>query len=272
MKKETLTVRFLYGTKVGRSVLKLLVHPSISKLGGKVLETSLSRWIVPGFVKKYQIDLSGYEQRKYVSFNDFFTRKRIKNEMQLDAKTLMSPCDGYLSVYQIDKDQNYHIKNVEYNIQTLLQDGELAKKYMEGLCLIFRLTPQDYHRYCYICDGHISKTEYIPGQLHCVRPIAYTSRPVFVENSRAYTVIQSEQLGSVVQMEVGALMVGKIHNHNHAEEVFKGQEKGYFEFGGSTIIVLIEKERVEIFNEIMENTRAGKETRVRLGDVVGTLV
>ncbi|WP_242861522.1 phosphatidylserine decarboxylase [Cellulosilyticum ruminicola] len=137
MKNETLTIRFLYGTKAGRSILKLLVHPSISKLGGKVLETSLSRWIVPRFVKKHQIDLSEYEQRKYISFNDFFTRKRIKNVMKLDAKTLMSPCDGHLSVYSIDGNQNYHIKNVEYNIQTLLQDSELSKKYMGGLMSYF---------------------------------------------------------------------------------------------------------------------------------------
>ncbi len=84
--------------------------------------------------------------------------------------------------------------------------------------------------------------------------------------------IQSEQLGDVVQMEVGALMVGKIHNHNYSKEVFKGEEKGYFEFGGSTIIVLIEKERVEVFDEIMKNTKEGKETRVCLGDAVGVLV
>lgn len=272
MRKETLVVRILYNTLIGRGILKILVQPSISKLGGIFLDTYCSKWIIPFFVKKHQIDMKAYQGMKFSSFNDFFTRKRQTDKIDCNVKQLISPCDGYLSVYSVNEQQTYSIKNVEYRLEELLQDKELAKRYSGGLCLIFRLTPQDYHRYCYVCDGIKKDSKAISGKLHCVRPIAYTSRPVFIENSREYTVIQSKEFGQVIQMEIGALLVGKIHNHDDDKNVSQGREKGYFEFGGSTIVVLVEKDRLYIQNEFIRKTYLGEETKVRLGEVVGELI
>lgn len=132
-------------------------------------------------------------------------------------------------------------------------------------------TPQDYHRYCYICGGTEMNAKMIPGKLHCVRPAAYTSRPVFVENSREYSEIQSPAFGTVVQMEIGALLVGKIHNYRREGQAVQGMEKGYFAFGGSTILALVQKGRLRIDPSLMGNMGQGAETKVRMGETIGIL-
>lgn len=269
MKKEALSIRFLYGTVVGRAILKPLVHPFVSRLAGKFLGSGASAWVVPWFIKKHHIDMEGYEEKRYRSFNDFFTRRRVTERIDITPNHLVSPCDGYLSVYPVDEERTYHIKKVEYNLEELLRSKTLAERFSGGLCLIFRLTPQDYHRYCYACDGVRVKSALIGGILHCVRPMAYTSVPVFVENSREYVVLRTDFFGTIVQMEIGALLVGKIHNYHGKVKVTKGQEKGYFEFGGSTILMLVEKDRLDLAERVVENTKTGKEMKIRLGETVG---
>lgn len=270
MKKETLMIRFLYGTIPGRAVLRPLVRPTVSGKVGKFLDSRFSRWLVPLFIKKHHIDMKEYEGRSYRSFNDFFTRKRSMERIDITPMHLISPCDGYLSVYPVADDLTYRIKHVEYSLERLLKSRDLAEQYAGGTCLIFRLTPQDYHRYCYACEGVRVESGVIEGCLHCVRPAAYSSVPVFVENSREYIVLSTPAFGTVVQMEVGALLVGKIHNLRSNRRVFQGQEKGYFEFGGSTILVLVKKNRLELSEDVVKQTRNGKEMRICLGETVGT--
>lgn len=271
MKKETLTIRFLYGTVAGRAVLKILTRPFLSRRVGVFLNSRLSRWMVPLFIKKHHIDMAGCEKKKYVSFNDFFTRRRRVERTDITPDHLISPCDGYLSVYPIDKDRTWRIKHVEYGLEKLLEDRELAERFSGGTCLIFRLTPQNYHRYCYVCSGERGISKTIRGRLHCVRPAAYTSCPVFVENSREYTEIRTQQFGDMIQMEVGALLVGKIHNHYPKGRIYQGMEKGYFEFGGSTIVVLVQEGHIRVNRQILKNMKRGAETKVRLGEMVGQL-
>lgn len=272
MKKETKTVRFLYRTVVGRGILKILVQPWVSKVAGVYLSSTCSRWLVRLYVKKHQIDLSLYPKKKYASFNDFFTRERSNQGIDITKDHLISPCDALLTVHTIGKDSVYQIKHIEYSLAQLLGDAQLAKYYEGGYCLTFRLTPQHYHRYAYICDGIREKEKKIPGKLHCVRPIAYTTLPVFLENSREYTVLASEQGGKIVQMEVGAMLVGKIRNHLTDTEVYQGMEKGYFEFGGSTIIVLLEKDRAKIHPQILKQSALDIETDVSLGMKIGEFI
>lgn len=246
MEKETKSVRFLYNTYPGRFILKGLVRPGVSKVAGKYLSSGYSRWLVKAYVKKNAIDLSGYPQREYTCFNDFFTRTREVGAFDNDPTHLLSPCDAYLTVHPVDGESVYRIKHVDYDLKTLLGSEALAAHYAGGQCLIFRLTPRHYHRYSYFCDGTVEEKRRIEGKLHCVRPVAYTQLPVFAQNSREYTVISTEEWGKVVQMEVGALLVGKICNHEGEKTVRRGEEKGYFEFGGSTIIVLLEKGKVKL--------------------------
>ncbi len=197
----------------------------------------------------------------------FFTRKRQDKLLKYEEDQLISPCDGWLSIHKISSDKIFKIKNATYDISQLLRDPTLANKYINGFCLIFRMTPQHYHRYSYSCSGEASATRQINGILHCVRPIAYGSRPVYTENCRSYEIIRSSKFGDVVQMEVGALMIGKICNYPHKMYVEGLQEKGFFAFGGSTIIILLQANKITISNKLEDAFY--KEIPVHQADILG---
>ena len=135
--------------------------------------------------------------------------------------------------------------------------------------MLFRLTVDDYHRYCYVDSGEKSKNHWLPGVFHTVNPAAAAVYPIYKENTRCYSFIESENFGRILQMEVGALMVGKIVNYEEAARVARGSEKGRFEFGGSTIVVVLPRRCCVIDADILENSRAGIETKVKYGERIG---
>ncbi len=266
-------LRFLYKNKLGRMFLKQLIRPWISNLMGVVLNSSCSRILIPLFIKKYKIDMEAYEDRTYTSYNDFFTRKINQGERIIDPipNHLIAPCDSKLSVYPINKDSHFIIKNTTYNIRSLLRNKKLADHYEDGTLLLFRLTVDDYHRYCYIDHGKKSKNYHIKGVFHTVNPIANDVVPVYKENTREYTILHSDNFGKVLIMEVGALLVGKIANYHEEAKVRRGEEKGRFEFGGSTIILCLEKGRIAIDKDILHNSARGIETVVKMGEKIGNV-
>lgn len=256
---SSLGLKFLYHTVPGRFILKQLVKPPVSVRMGKFLSTGISARLVPHYVKKNGIDLKRYEVPAggYVSFNDFFTRRLRPENRPRPQSELIAPCDGLLTVLDIDNDSSFLIKNSHYSLARLLRNRELADTFSNGTAFIFRLTPSHYHRYNFCSNGTVSEQKTIPGKLHCVRPIALEQLPVFIENSREYVTIDSDHAGKLVQMEVGALFVGKISNYEHKEKPYTVRttdEKGYFEFGGSTIIVLTDH-RVSVSETILRRKR-----------------
>ena len=261
-------LEFLYTHAIGRLMLKPLVTPAFSRFMGKVLNTSFSKILIKPFIEKNGIDMSEYQDATYSSYNDFFTRK-IKpgcRPLAGDSSTLISPCDGNVTVYPISGQTTFSVKHTEYTLRTLLGSRRLANRYQGGYAFILRLTVDDYHRYCYAANGIKSKNYRIPGALHTVNPIANDYTPIYKENTREYTVLHTREFGDIIQMEVGALMVGKIVNHHEEDEVLRGEEKGYFEFGGSTIIVLVKKDRVTIREDLLSNTLSEYETKIRQGE------
>lgn len=246
-------LEFLYNTVIGRIILKLIISNKIySKINALFEKRKSSIKKIKPFVKKYNIIESDFEEKQYNSFNDFFTRK-IKEgarKIEKNKSKLIAPADSKLSVYKIDHNLKVKIKNSVYSINELLKDEELSKEYIDGICLIYRLSVDDYHRYCYIDNGTNITNKTINGKLHTVSSISKDYR-VYKENQREYEIQQTENLGKIVYMEVGAMQVGKINNYK-IESFTKGQEKGYFEFGGSTIIILIQKETVQIDDDIMQ--------------------
>ncbi len=270
--KDSVSLRFLYKTVPGRMLLKLLVQPWVSKAAGCFLSSGCSKGLVPYYIRKHNIDMNGISIPKggFSSFNSFFTRKRPEEYRALPQKELISPCDGYLHVVKIKKDVVLEVKHSGYSLGDLLKDSGLAKKFEDGTALIFRLTPSNYHRYCYPADGNVLISRRIKGKLHCVRPIALRTTPVFIQNSREYQVVKTKQFGMMVQMEVGALLVGKISNHKSlvGSYVQAGKEKGYFEFGGSTVILLFQKDSLTVNEELMKRQDEEEETPVRMGDVI----
>ncbi len=262
-----------YDSAIGRGLMKFLSLPVFTKLSRTVLNSRLSSAAVLGFAEKNNIDLFDYEDRMYSSFNDFFTRK-IKPGRRFithDSSALISPCDGKVSAYEITNSSVFVVKNSLYSVDSLLRDQKLADKYNGGTALIIRLSVDDYHRYCYVSDGVKSRNRKISGMFYTVNPVINRHVPVYKENTREYCMIRTAEFGDIIQMEVGATLVGKITNaHGYGKRtVRRGEEKGYFEFGGSTIILLVEKDKVQICEDLIKNTKQGFETKVLQGEILG---
>ena len=272
---ESPALVFLYRTVPGRMLLKLLVGRGISRAAGRFLSSPVSRPLIDPFIRKNGIDLSDYADEEYRCFNDFFCRPVKPGRRPLDSApdALIAPCDGLLTLVRVDGDTVLPVKQSHYSIERLLGDKALAKEFEGGLCLVYRLCVQHYHRYVYFDNGEKGPNVFLPGVLHTVRPVALAQMPVFCENCRDYTVLNTERFGKAIQMEVGATMVGKIVNeHPEARRVRLGEEKGHFAFGGSTIIVLLKKGAAELLPQILEASARGEETPVKLGQRVGTAV
>lgn len=262
---------FLYRNKIGRVFLKLLICPTISKTVGAFMNSPLSKPMIKGFVKKNNIDLSTFEEKEYCSYNDFFTRKikSVNRPISDDKNALISPADSRLTALFIDENLRFKIKNAYYNLADFLDDNALADEFLGGILLIFRLCVDDYHRYCFIDNGEILSHKFIKGSLHTVQPIALEKDNFFKENCREITVMNTENFGKVIMAEIGAMMVGKIKNHKTAGSFKRAEEKGYFEFGGSTVCVILKKNAAKIDEEILENSKKGLETRVLFRETIG---
>ena len=261
---ESLSLRFLYRTAPGRELLKLLVMPSVSDAAAKYMASPLSHWMIGYYRKKYRISLDGCEKHAFASFNEFFMRKKHL-DIRTDDRAVISPCDGFLSIYQIDEKLRMRIKHSTYTVGGLLEDTDLARQFAGGLCCIFRLEPQHYHHYLYAVSGRIRQQKRIPGVLHCVRPIACEQFPVYVRNSREYTLLEHPVLGRIVQMEIGAMLVGKICNEPGTGTAVQGAEKGHFEYGGSTIVLLLQKDAAQLLPRFRRFLDTGRELPIAIG-------
>jgi len=264
-------LRFLYKTALGRSMLKVLCQPNISIICGNFLDSAFSKKLIPSFVRKKGIDLNEYEADHFTCFNDCFCRK-IKpglRDFPKDEEALCAPCDGLLSLYRIHDLTVLPVKQSRYTIPSLLQDEKLAGEFADGYCLVYRLCVNHYHRYSFFDSGSVGENKFIPGILHTVRPIALESVPVFVQNAREMTVLHTDHFGKAVQVEVGALLVGKIVNDYDIDEFVRGQEKGYFIYGGSTVVLLLKKDSVELLPEVSQILDTGIEMPVKLGEQIG---
>lgn len=293
-------LRFLYTTAPGRMLLKPLTSRGFSRLAGKFMDSRASTALIKPFVRKNKIDLSEYEPARYRSFNEFFIRKVRPECRPVAPEGLIAPCDGLLSAYKIDDKTRLNIKNSVYSIQTLLGNDPRAAKFAGGTCLVFRLCVDNYHRYHFFDDCAPEPSRFIPGVLHTVRPIALENVPVFHQNCREVTFLHTKSYGLAAQIEVGAMLVGKIHNHKIAgigktaynreapidsEErdeqdcangencaaqaaVFpahRGEEKGYFLYGGSTVVLLLNREAARLPEFLYKSTANDQETPVKCG-------
>jgi phosphatidylserine decarboxylase len=227
--------------------------------------------MIKRYIKKNNINMDLFLEENYKSFNEFFTRK-IKPEnrpFSLKSDHFISPCDGKLSIYRINETSRYNIKGYIYTVEELLKNKDLADRYIDGYCVVIRLSVEDYHRYFYVDNCRKENNVFIQGKLHTVQPYALEKRKVFSENCREYTIMHTENFGVVTQVEVGAMMVGRISNNHQCGTYNRGEEKGKFEFGGSTIVLLIEKDKVIFDEEFFVNTDKDDETYVLCGERIG---
>ena len=255
------SLRFLYNTLIGRIILKIIITKPISKIYEKYMNSKYSKKKIKKFIKKNKINMNDYIEKDYKSFNDFFIRNIKENKRKI-SDGIISVCDSKLSVYNINDDTTFKIKNSIYTVEELIKEKKKYKK-----ALIFRLSVDDYHHYIFPDDGKVISKKHINGKFHTVQPISQERYKIFHENEREITFLACKKLGDVCYIEVGALLVGKIVNENK-KEFKKGDEKGHFEFGGSTVILLINKD-IKINKKIEENSSKNIETIVKLGDKIG---
>ena len=265
----------LYGHAAGRLLLRPLVSPWFSRAGGYLLGSRLSALAVKPFARANHISLSDCRKQSFSSFNDFFTRELVPEARPVcqEKDAWISPCDARMSVWPVTLEGRFRIKQTEYTVESLLRNEKLARRYLDGTLWLYRLCVDDYHRYIYPESGVKSENIHIPGIFHTVNPAANDQYPIYKENTREYCLIQTEHFGTVLMMEVGAMLVGKIENrHPDRRRVERGQEKGNFAFGGSTIVLLTQKGCVTPDEIFVENTVRGLETKVKMGQRVGCAV
>ncbi len=260
----------LYRSKLGRCLASLIARPGISRAAGLIMDSAVSRVMIKPFIKSNRIDMTEAAPKKYVSFNDFFTRRLVDGARPFDRNSfaLPSPCDGLLSVYPVSSKGIFTVKGTPYTMETLLEDKTLSEAFEGGYLFIFRLTPSHYHRYAFPDNGRIVKSRCIQGVFHTVRPEALENLPVFKTNTREYALLETENFGRMIYMEVGATMVGRIQNDVKSGSFTRGQEKGRFEFGGSTVILITEKGKCIPPVESIKDTEKGCERPVRMGQRV----
>ena len=217
-------LRFLYGTFVGRILLKVIICPWFSKVNGWYNQSMYSKKKISDFIKTQKIDMSLYENREYRSFNDFFIRKKKMINYDGSNNAFISPADSKVRVYKISDDLKINIKNSVYSLDELLKSKKSFKEFSGGNCLVFRLSVDDYHRYCFVDSGKVTAIKKINGVLHTVSSIS-DSYKVYSENSRICSRLATDNFGELIVVEVGALLVGKIHNHK-IRFFNKGEENG----------------------------------------------
>ena len=262
-------LKFLYENPVGRILLGLAVSPVVSDIYAFFNSKASSAKKIPGFIKKYNIDMSEFEDREYGSFKDFFTRRFREGARSIDKddNVLVAPADSKLLVYEIDSDLKMKIKGSTYTISELLGKYIDIKDYNGGYALVYRLCMDDCHRYCFVDDGVFLDHYGIKGKLHTVSSISKDYK-IYKENTREISVMKTRNFDILIQIEVGALLVGRINNC-YPKVFVRGDEKGFFEPGGSTIVILVNGDTVSIDEDIMKCSGAGVETKVKLGERVG---
>ena len=265
-------VRFLYGTRPGRLLLKLILGSHVDKIAVWYLRSPLSRPIIGGFARRNGIPLTPEQKKSFGSYQEFFLRRRPPLPVDQTPEILVSPCDGWLSAFPIWEDSSFVIKGAPYRLEDLIADKRLARQFQGGDCLIFRLCPSDYHHYSYIDDGFQGKNHFIPGALHSVQPLACQTYPVYTLNRRCWSLLESDHFGPVIQAEIGALIVGGIVNDHENAQVSRGMEKGRFDLAGSTIVLLFQKDRVQLLPEIAQLLKTQEEYRAIQGTAVGRAV
>lgn len=267
-------LKWTYSSPVGMKLLELIVKKKLfSKLYGLFCDSKISKKKIPSFISDFGIDMSLCEKKseQFGSFNDFFIRK-LTRPIDSALGSLISPGDGKLLAYDnIDLNKLVQIKGYTYSFSKLIDDTSIASKFSEGTCLILRLSPTDCHRFYFIDNGRCEETRKIKGDYYSVNPIALKAvTELFCKNKREWSIFHSDNFGDVLCIEVGATCVGSIiQTYAPGKRVKKGDEKGYFKFGGSTTLLFFEKGRVKIDKDIIAQTNNGYETSVVIGERIG---
>ena len=266
-------LNWLYHNPVGEATLWAIAKRKIvSSVYGDMMEKPSSSDKIQPFIEEYGVDISIAQEQNFNSFNEFFIRKLKPQARPIiqDSLAVASPADGKVLAYENINNSDFYIKGVRFNVESFLNNSELAKKYTDGSMIVFRLAPPDYHRYHFPVSGKVPEANTkIDGDYYSVNPLALREKAeIFWLNKREYGVIESPVFGNVVMVEVGATMVGSMLQSYSGTSIKKGDEKGYFKFGGSTVVLLFEKDKIKIDQDLLRNTSNSLETTIKMGEQI----
>lgn len=275
-------LKILYGEGVFFRLLSSILLPLfariplLSHLYGAYQKSTLSQHKVKPFIHSFGVDTSEFLDPvdSYASFNAFFIR-RLKMECRplvSDSNSAALPADArYLVFPNIEQADGFWVKGKKFSLQELLQNEALAKRYAKGAMVIARLCPVDYHRFHFPCQCIPGAPKLINGPLFSVNPMALKRNIAYLtENKRMITELQTVPFGQVLYLEVGATYVGSIEQTYTPEATYaKGEEKGYFAFGGSCLILLFEPGRIVFDQDLIDHSARKMEVRALLGQSMG---
>ncbi|WP_338812134.1 archaetidylserine decarboxylase [Bernardetia sp. Wsw4-3y2] len=271
-------INFLYNNSFGEKlILPIAKQKFITQLYGKMMESSSSINRIQSFIDATNIDMSQFKKdiSAFKSFNDFFYRE-LKEGARKIEEGLVSPGDGRILAFEkISEVNSFYVKGREFTLTEFLKDNELVDKYKDASMVILRLAPEDYHRYHFPFKGIPSKSKEIKGTYYSVSPIGLRDNftKVFCENKKETCELKTENKGDILIIPVGATMVGSLNSTYQPNTVVeKGDEMGYFAFGGSTIVLLFDSTHFKIDEDLLQNTKNDLETYVKMGEKIGQVI
>jgi phosphatidylserine decarboxylase len=269
-------LRWVYGTRAGQKLADhFLSKAFLSKIYGAYQSSRLSEHKVRPFIQEFKIPMEEYVDQEFESFNDFFIRKFKEGARPFVQNPKSMPAFAearYFAYERVNLNQTFPVKGVHLSAAGLLGSEEKAKDFEGGPLLLARLCPVDYHRFHFPDSGRVLDSYSISGALHSVNPLALKYKPeIFLTNERQVSILETTHFGKLAYVEVGALCVGKIvQSFKNPAEIRRGEEKGYFLFGGSTVIVVGQPGRWKPDADLLHQTSQGRETLVQLGDQVAS--
>lgn len=268
---------FLYDSRLGNKIARVLSQSVIfSRIYGWLQKRSWTKKKIEKFVRANQICVKDFKKAlgEFSSFNDFFTRE-LREEARPVAegeRVCVTPSDGFYLVYPNAAElREFVIKSKRFSLSKLLNDEALVQKYDRGAMVFARLALFDYHRFHFPVHCVPGEARCVNGYLSSVHPIAMKDNFItFCENKRMITELHTEHFGDIAYLEIGALNVGSIvETFIPGKSYAKGEEKGFFEFGGSTVILLFQPGKIQFAPDLLRNSRMGLETRCLMGQPLG---
>jgi phosphatidylserine decarboxylase len=275
-------IELLYGKGIFSRFISAILLPLVGRISllshlyGSLQKSRWSRRKIKPFIEAFHVDPLEFAQpiEAFHSFNDFFIRK-LKKEVRPIAQgedVLVMPADArYLVFPNIARADGFWVKGKKFHLSKLLCDEQLVKKFEGGAMAMARLCPTDYHRFHFPCAGLPRTPRLINGPLYSVNPLALKRNiDILAENKRVITAFETERFGTILYLEIGATHVGSIHQTFTPERpCAKGEEKGYFSFGGSCLILLFEPNRIVFDADLIEVSSRKIEVRGLLGQSLG---
>ena len=272
-------LRWVYGTTIGQVSLHALVKRTLfSRWYGWLMDRPSTKKKIAPFIEDYHLDADEFVRcpDDFLSFNDFFSRALKPEARPIDSssQSIVFPADGrHLCIPELSRGDGLFVKGETFDLRSLLADDDLASRYAEGSLLLSRLCPVDYHRFHFPASGSPGEVRLINGPLYSVNPVALRKNiEILATNKRTITTLQTDDCGRVLLIEVGATCVGSIRQTFRPDaRVKKGDEKGYFRFGGSSTITIFEPGRVTFAADLVEQSSRRRELYARMGDSAGVI-